>query len=101
MPDGSPPPPALKLSFGGRAPRPTCPYLGHAGQDHAWRWNEALKLAFSTCCPQGVDIVGVVMKVKGLDYEEAKLWITKDVLHRDDLIRTTGAGGDQPPRGDR
>jgi Family of unknown function (DUF5906)/Toprim domain len=69
-----------------------CPYPDHPDKHPSWRWDLKKRKAFCTCS-KGDDIVSVVMKVKGLDYAQAKLWLVEHVLHRDDLIRTTGKRG--------
>ena len=40
---------------------------------------------------QADDIAGAAMKSLDLDYAQVKLMITKHILHREDLVRTTAA----------
>jgi hypothetical protein len=68
-----------------------CPYPHHEDKHASWRWYLMGAVAFCTCS-QGDDIATVVMKIRGLDFEQAKLWIL-EILHRVDLIRTIGPRG--------
>jgi hypothetical protein len=79
-----------------------CPYPDHEDKDPSWRWDKEKRRAYCTCSPQGDNIAGVVMKIWGLDYSQAKFRIVKHILRREDLIRTTGERGaerllDPPP----
>ena len=80
---------ALGIAWNTGHPHIKCPYGSHPDKHPSWRWDGEARRAFCTCS-QGDDIAGAVMKVRDLDYPQAKLWIVAHALHRDDLIRTIG-----------
>jgi Domain of unknown function (DUF927)/Toprim domain len=61
-----------------------CPYPEHDDKHPSWRWDQQKARAFCTCTKSD-SIFDVVMKVKGIDFGAAKLWIA-DALGRQDLI---------------
>jgi phage/plasmid primase-like uncharacterized protein len=62
-----------------------CPYPAHEDRHPSWRWDRRKALAFCTCSKLA-SIFDVVMKVKDIDFDAAKLCIA-EVLGRHDLIR--------------
>jgi len=60
----------------------------HGGRDD-WRWDPQKSRAFCTCITRSDSIFDVVMKVKGLEFEGAKISIA-ELLGRNDLIREGG-----------
>jgi hypothetical protein len=79
-----------------------CPYPDHADEHPSWRWNANKRRAHCTCAPSD-SIFDVVVKVRGLDFGEAKIAIAK-IIGRPDLIRQPGkkkkrGEGAQTPNG--
>jgi hypothetical protein len=73
-------------------PHIQCPYPDHDDNNPSWRWDPKKDVAFCTCQHSKADgIFDIVMKVRGLDFEAAKI-LAAELLHRDDLIKTKGAG---------
>lgn len=62
---------ALGIPFREGRPHVTCPYPEHGGEND-WRWNDKRARAICTCS-KGDTIFDVVMKVEGLNFEEAKI----------------------------
>jgi hypothetical protein len=79
----------VRLGVNWRAGRPhiTCPFLGHDDRHPSWRWDEVKFRAFCSCTPRGEDIFGVIEKIKGLDFEGAKIFAL-EAIGRTDLIRS-------------
>ncbi len=75
-----------------RAGRPhiNCPYRDHADDNASWRWDSRHSKAFCTCT-KADSIFDVVMKVRGCDFETAKIHVA-ELLNLRDLIRTKGGG---------
>ena len=69
----------------------SCPYPDHADQNPSLRWDARKARAFCTCITQrgGHSILEIVKRVKGLDFEAAKLRVA-EILGRGDLIETKG-----------
>ena len=65
-----------------------CPYRDHDDEHPSWRWNPVKKQAHCTCTPSA-SILDVVCKVKGVDFETAKI-TAAEMLGRNDLIRQSG-----------
>jgi hypothetical protein len=99
---------AIRLAVGGRGgdvldaigigwrsghPHIDCPYPGHGGKDD-WRWDEKKSRAFCTCITKSDSIFDVLMKVKGIDFEAAKI-CAAELIGRSDLIRETSGTGRQ------
>jgi hypothetical protein len=82
---------ALGIAWQNGAPHISCPYPDHADQHPSWRWDERKARAFCTCITQrgGHGILEVVKRVKGIDFEAAKLRVV-DILGRRDLIESKG-----------
>jgi putative DNA primase/helicase len=72
-----------------------CPYPNHDDRHPSWRWDSTKERAFCTCTPKGDDALGVLRKVKGIDFAEAKL-TAAEILDRTDLIRTAANGSEWP-----
>ena len=60
-----------------------CPF--HDDHDPSWRWDDAKGCCFCTCDISGKDIFTIVERRKGIDFDEAKLWIAEQ-LGLSDLI---------------
>ena len=65
-----------------------CPYGTHPDRHPSWRWDAAKGMAFCTC--NHTDIFGVVRKVRGDSFGDAKLFCV-EVIGRSDLIRGDGS----------
>jgi hypothetical protein len=65
-----------------------CPYPDHEDQNPSWRWDPVKRRAHCTCT-RSASIFDVVAKVKGIDFEAAKIWIAESI-GRPDLIRQRG-----------
>jgi hypothetical protein len=73
-------------------PHIQCPYPDHIDNNPSWRWDPKKDCAFCTCQNSKADgVFDVVMKVRGLDFEAAKI-LAAELLHRGDLIKTKAAG---------
>jgi hypothetical protein len=66
-----------------------CPYPAHADRHPSWRWDPSKACAFCTCT-RSDSILDVIMKVKELGFQDAKLFAVR-AIHRDDLLRRRGA----------
>jgi hypothetical protein len=75
---------ALGIQWDGKSSHIHCPYLDHNDQNPSWRWNPKKQRAHCTCTPSA-SILDVVAKVKGSDFEAAKIWIA-EIIGRLDLI---------------
>jgi len=69
-------------------PHIKCPYPGHDDGKPSWRWDQGTQKAFCTCTT-GDSILDIVMKLRGLDFEAAKL-LAAELTGRKDLIRSPG-----------
>jgi phage/plasmid primase-like uncharacterized protein len=67
-----------------------CPYPHHPDRHPSWRWDHDRACAVCTCTKSD-SIFDVVAKVRGVEFEAAKLWIA-EVLDRADLIRRASCG---------
>jgi hypothetical protein len=83
-------------------PHIACPYPEHADKNPSWRWYERKARAYCTCIEGSHSIFGVLMKVKEIDFDAAKIQAA-ELLKRPDLIRERrahlkrGGGRDIPP----
>jgi hypothetical protein len=75
-----------KLSIPWQDGRPHlhCPYPDHPDRHPSWRWDTGGACAMCTCSTSD-SIFDVVMKMKGVDFAAAKVWIA-EALDRTDLI---------------
>ena len=82
---------ALGIAWEDGARHISCPYPDHLDQNPSWRWDARKAKAFCTCITQrgGHSILEIVKRVKGIDFEAAKLR-TAEILGRRDLIETKG-----------
>jgi hypothetical protein len=62
-----------------------CPYPTHVDNHPSWRWDQAKARAFCTCT-RSDSIFDVIMKVRGIGFEEAKLSAAQ-TIGRTDLVR--------------
>ena len=69
-----------------------CPYPGHDDQHPSWRWDSKSNRAYCSCIERSDDILDVVMKVLGVSFDAAKLYVAEH-LGRTDLIKTKRGGG--------
>src|SRR5215831_19245193 len=79
---------ALGVHWDGKSSHIRCPYPDHEDQHPSWRWNDAKSRAHCTCTPSA-SIFDVVCKVKGIDFEAAKIWVA-ETIGRSDLIVQPG-----------
>jgi Toprim domain len=82
---------ALNIDWRKGNPHITCPYPTHGGAAD-WRWDARVGRARCTCT-RGDSIFDVTMKVKGLDFDRAKLYVAQ-AIGRNDLI--LARNGHQP-----
>jgi hypothetical protein len=82
---------ALGIAWRNGRPHITCPYPDHDDHDPSWRFDTRTGRAFCTCINgrKSDGIFDVVMKLKRLDFDAAKLFVAEQ-LHRDDLIKIKG-----------
>jgi hypothetical protein len=83
---------ALGIDWRSGRPHIECPYPDHTDSNPSWRWNAQRAQALCTCIDKADSVFDVVIKVRAVDFEDAKILVA-EFLHRDDLIRTKGAGG--------
>jgi hypothetical protein len=79
---------ALGIRWNGSSAHIRCPYLDHDDMHPSWRWDHAKKRAHCTCA-SSTSILDVIAKVKGIDFEAAKI-AAAEMIGRNDLIRHTG-----------
>lgn len=72
-------------------PHIRCPYPYHADNDPSWRWDAVTRKGFCSCT-RGDNVLDVIAKVEGCDFEAAKLRAA-EILNRHDLIRARSQGG--------
>jgi DNA primase len=75
---------ALGINWNGGAPHTRCPYPDHDDINPSWRWDEPNRRARCTCC-KSASIFDVISKVKGIDFEAAKV-LAAELIGRSDLI---------------
>jgi hypothetical protein len=84
---------ALSIPWRQGRPHIQCPYPDHVDNNPSWRWDSKKDCAFCTCqSGKADDIFDIVMKVRRLDFEAAKILVA-ELLLRDDLIKTKGGNG--------
>jgi phage/plasmid primase-like uncharacterized protein len=66
-----------------------CPYPDHDDRDPSWRFDDKTGRALCTCITERKSdgIFDIVMRVKRLDFEAAKIRVA-EFIHRSDLIRS-------------
>ena len=77
---------ALGIDWCKGRPHVCCPYPDHDDTDPSWRWNAKKARAYCTCIDGSDSIFDVVMKMRGGDFEAAKLFVA-ETIDRPDLIR--------------
>jgi hypothetical protein len=80
---------ALGVHSTGGSQHINCPYPTHADKRPSWRWDASKACAFCTCT-RSDSIFDVIVKVKELGFQDAKLFAAR-AIHRDDLLRRRGA----------
>jgi hypothetical protein len=88
---------ALGIHWDGKSSHIRCPYQDHEDQHPSWRWNRVKRRAHCTCTPSA-SIFDVVVKVRGVDFEAAKIAVA-EMVGRSDLIRGKKASGKRKGRG--
>jgi hypothetical protein len=85
---------ALGIDWRRGRPHIACPYPDHDDGNPSWRWDPKRNCAFCTCITdrKSNGIFDIIMKIKAVDFEAAKLYAA-EILHRDDLIKTKGGNG--------
>ena len=79
----------LKINWQSGRPHIRCPYPNHDDRDPSWRWDGGKARAYCTCIDGSNSIFDVVMKVRGCDFEAAKLTVA-EFIGRGDLIQSRG-----------
>ena len=87
----------LGIHWDGKSSHIRCPYPDHEDQHPSWRWNRVKGRAHCTCTPSA-SIFDVVVKVRGVDFEAAKIAVA-EMVGRPDLIRGKKASGKRNGRG--
>jgi hypothetical protein len=77
---------ALGINWSGKRKHIRCPYPDHIDNHPSWRWDSAKRRACCTC-KRSVSIFDVICKVKGIEFDAAKIAAAK-IIGRSDLIRT-------------
>jgi hypothetical protein len=62
-----------------------CPYPTHADGHPSWRWDASKACAFCTCT-RSDSIFDVIMKVRQVGFEQAKLFCAQ-IIGRNDLVK--------------
>jgi hypothetical protein len=88
---------ALGIHWDGKSSHIRCPYPAHEDQHPSWRWNQAKRRAHCTCTPSA-SIFDVIGKVRGVDFEAAKI-VVAEMIGCFDLIRGKNARGKRKGRG--
>ena len=76
---------ALGILWTGSPAHIRCPYRDHIDVHPSWRWDARKKRAYCTCA-QSNSIFDVISKIRGVDFEAAKI-IAAEIIDRPDLIR--------------
>src|SRR5262245_38081439 len=88
---------ALGSHWDGKSSHIRCPYPDHEDQHPSWRWNQAKTRAHCTCTPSA-SIFDDIGKVRGIDFEAAKI-VVAEMIGCFDLIRGKNASGKRKGRG--
>ena len=82
---------ALGIAWRNSRPHISCPYPDHDDHDPSWRFDTRTRRALCTCITdrKSDGIFDVVIKMKAVDFDAAKIYVA-ETLHRDDLIKTKG-----------
>jgi hypothetical protein len=80
---------ALNIPWNGGRSHMRCLYADHDDNDPSWRWDERRARAYCTCIERADSIFDVVMKMKRLNFDAAKIFVA-GALGRDGLIKTKG-----------
>ena len=75
----------LGIAWSSKSSHISCPYPDHDDTHPSWRWDDVKRCAFCTCS-QGDDIIGVVMKVRGVDFPTALVRMA-EIVGRGDLVK--------------
>jgi putative DNA primase/helicase len=73
-----------------------CPYPDHDDRNPSWRWDDQNHVAHCTCSKSD-SIFDVVMKKRGVSFDDAKIFVA-ETIGRLDLIPKGGGGGHQRAR---
>ena len=79
----------LGIKWAGGRQHVRCPYPDHDDKNPSWRWDQDRGQAMCTCS-KAASIFDVTMKMRGFDFEEAKLFVA-EVIGRNDLIEERGS----------
>ena len=63
---------ALGIQWSGKSPHIRCPYPDHLDNHPSWRWDQTKARAHCTCT-RSASIFDVVCRVKGIDFDAAKI----------------------------
>jgi hypothetical protein len=91
---------ALGIQWSGNSTHIRCPYSDHPDNHPSWRWNAVNAQAHCTCTPSA-SIFDVIGKIRGVDFEAAKI-AAAEIIGRTDLLRQSrkkkeGGAGVQSP----
>jgi len=78
---------ALGIQWSGNSKHIRCPYPDHADAHPSWRWDAAKNRAYCTCTASA-SIFDVVCRMRGINFDEAKIAIA-EMIGEPDLIRQT------------
>jgi hypothetical protein len=80
---------ALGIQWNGQSGHIRCPYPDHKDEHPSWRWNPVKRKAQCTCT-RSSSIFDVVCKVKGINFEAAKIWIAETIGRSDLIVEANG-----------
>jgi hypothetical protein len=85
---------ALGIDWRRGNPHISCPYPDHDDRNPSWRWDERRSRAYCSCSQKPETIFDVVMRVRWLDFNAAKVCVA-ELLGRGDLIKIKSSIGGQ------
>lgn len=77
---------ALGIPWRDGRPHVCCPYPDHDDRHPSWHWDVKHDRAYCTCISRSHSIFDVAAKMRGFDFEAAKVLVA-ELLGRDELIR--------------
>jgi phage/plasmid primase-like uncharacterized protein len=67
----------LEIPWRNGKPHIRCPYATHDDIDPSWRWDNIKNRAFCTCIPKSHSIFDVLMNVRTIAFDEAKIQVAE------------------------
>ena len=88
---------ALGIAWRNGRPHIACPYPDHDDHNPSWRFDARTGRVFCTCITdrKSDGIFDVIMKMKAVDFDAAKI-IVAELLHRNDLVKTKTGNNSGP-----